>query len=54
MVIDERSQKKSFISISDWLGSVENTEEETAGYSPFNTESERDVSTFQSEVLNYN
>ena len=53
MVIDEVRQKQSFVSISDWLGGVETAEEEkeVAGYSPFETDSERDFSTFHSEEL---
>ena len=53
VVIDERPQKQAFISISDWLGGAETAEEEkeAAGYSPFETDSERDFSTFKAEEL---
>ena len=53
VVLDARPKKQAFISISDWLGGAETAEEEkeAAGYSPFETESERDFSTFQAEEL---
>jgi uncharacterized protein with von Willebrand factor type A (vWA) domain len=53
VVIDERPQKQAFVSISDWLGVAETAEEEkeAAGYSPLETDSERDFSTFQAEEL---
>jgi hypothetical protein len=53
VVIDERPQKQAFVSISDWLGGAETAEEEkeAAGYSPFETDSERDFSTIQAEEL---
>ncbi|MBT3213777.1 MAG: VWA domain-containing protein [Deltaproteobacteria bacterium] len=53
VVIDARPQKQAFVSISDWLGGAETAEEEkeAAGYSPFETDSERDFSTFQAEEL---
>tara|TARA_B100000945_G_scaffold320716_1_gene331726 strand:+ start:1485 stop:2681 length:1197 start_codon:yes stop_codon:yes gene_type:complete len=46
-------KNQSFISISDWLSDVDCVEEEkkTAGYSPFETESERDFSTFKADEL---
>ncbi|SVC79204.1 uncharacterized protein METZ01_LOCUS332058, partial [marine metagenome] len=52
-VVDERPKKQAFVSISDWLGGAETAEEkkEAAGYSPFETESERDFSTFQADEL---
>ena len=53
VVVDERKQKQTFDSISDWLKGVENIEEEkeASGYSPFENESERDFSTFQGDEL---
>ena len=53
VVIEERPKKQTFVSISDWLGGAETAEEEkeAAGYSPFETDSERDFSTFQAEEL---
>jgi uncharacterized protein with von Willebrand factor type A (vWA) domain len=53
VVIDERPQKQAFVSISDWLGGAETAEEEkeAAGYSPFETDSERDFSTIQAVEL---
>jgi len=52
-LVDKKSQKQVFVSISDWLGGAETAEEEkeAAGYSPFETNSERDFSTFQAEEL---
>ena len=53
VLVDARPQKQAFVSISDWLGGAETAEEEkeAAGYSPFETDSERDFSTFQAEEL---
>tara|TARA_Y100000590_G_scaffold442778_1_gene571332 strand:+ start:373 stop:1569 length:1197 start_codon:yes stop_codon:yes gene_type:complete len=54
IIKDENTPKnKSFISVSDWLSGFDSAEEEkeTAGYSPFETESERDFSTFQADEL---
>ena len=49
----KKSKNQVFVSISDWLGGAESSEEEkeAAGYSPFETNSERDFSTFQAEEL---
>ncbi|MBC8259943.1 MAG: VWA domain-containing protein [SAR324 cluster bacterium] len=53
VVIDARPHKQTFVSINDWLGGAEKAEveKEAAGYSPFETEDERDFSTFQAEEL---
>ena len=53
VVVDARPKKESFMSIGDWLGGTETAEEdkEAAGYSPFETESERDFSSFRAEEL---
>ena len=53
VVVDERPKKESFISIGDWLGDTETAgdDKETAGYSPFETDSERDFSSFRAEEL---
>ncbi|MDP7621757.1 MAG: VWA domain-containing protein, partial [SAR324 cluster bacterium] len=53
VLVDARPQKQAFVSISDWLGGAEVAEEEkeAAGYSPFETDSERDFSTFRAEEL---
>ena len=52
-VVDERPQKQGFVSLNDWLGINQETTEEkdAAGYSPFQTFSERDFSTFQIEEI---
>ena len=51
--VDTRQKRQSFVSLNDWLGVTETVEEEkeAAGYSPFETDSERDFSTFQAEEL---
>ena len=53
VVVDSRPPKTEFVSISDWLGGGVTAEEEkeAAGYSPFETESERDFRSFQAEEL---
>ena len=54
IIIVEHTQKnQSFVTISDWLSNVDSAEEEkeAAGYSPFETKSERDFSTFQADEL---
>jgi uncharacterized protein with von Willebrand factor type A (vWA) domain len=53
VVVDARLNKESFMSIGDWLGGTETAEEdkEAAGYSPFETDSERDFSSFRAEEL---
>ena len=53
VVVDARLNKESFMSIGDWLGGTETVEEdkEAAGYSPFETDSERDFSSFRAEEL---
>ena len=53
VVVDASPKKESFMSIGDWLGGTETAEEdkEAAGYSPFETESERDFSSFRAEEL---
>ena len=52
-VVEHSPKTQSFVSISDWLSNVDSAEEEkeAAGYSPFETESERDFSTFQADEL---
>ena len=51
--VGTQQRKQSFVSLNDWLGVTETVEEEkeAAGYSPFETYSERDFSTFQAEEL---
>lgn len=50
--LDERPQKKGFVSINDWLGDNRPTEEsEAAGYSPFETKSEKDFKNFKAEEI---
>ena len=50
--LDERLQKKGFVSINDWLESNRPAEEsEAAGYSPFETKSERDFKNFKAEDI---
>ena len=51
--IEHTTTKKSFVSISDWLSDDDfaKEEKESAGYSPFETSSERDFSTFQADEL---
>jgi hypothetical protein len=51
--VDARPQKESFMSIGDWLGGTETAGEdkEAPGYSPFETDSERDFSSFRAEEL---
>ena len=51
--INEMPQKQSLFSINDWLGNNQETTElkEAAGYSPFQTKSERDFSSFPIEEL---
>ena len=53
ITIEHTPKNQSFVSISDWLSDVDSAEEEkeAAGYSPFETESERDFSTFQADEL---
>jgi len=53
VVVDARLNKESFMSIGDWLGGTETAGEdkEAAGYSPFETDSERDFSSFRAEEL---
>jgi len=53
IAVENTSKNQSFVSISDWLSNVDSAEEEkeAAGYSPFETESERDFSTFQADEL---
>ena len=53
VVVDASPKKESFMSIGDWLGGTETAEEdkEAAGYSPFETDSERDFSSFRAEEL---
>ena len=52
-VVEHSPKTQSFVSISDWLSNVDSAEEEkeAAGYSPFETKSERDFSTFQADEL---
>ena len=51
--IEHTTTKKSFVSISDWLSDDDfaKEEKESAGYSPFETSSERDFSTFHADEL---
>ena len=51
ITVEHTPKNQSFVSISDWLSDVDSAEEEKAGYSPFETESERDFSTFQADEL---
>ena len=53
ITVENTLKNQSFVSISDWLCDVDFTEEEkeSAGYSPYETESERDFSTFQADEL---
>ena len=53
ITVEHTLKNQSFVSISDWLCNVDSAEEEkeAAGYSPFETESERDFSTFQADEL---
>ena len=53
ITVEHTPKNQSFVSISDWLSNVDSAEEEkeAAGYSPFETESERDFSTFQADEL---
>ena len=53
ITVEHTQKNQSFVSISDWLSNVDSAEEEkeAAGYSPFETESERDFSTFQADEL---
>lgn len=50
---DERPHKQGIVSINDWLGGTDSAEEEKeiAGYSPFETKSEQDFSTFQADEI---
>jgi len=51
--VNYTQKKQSLVSVSNWLSNVDSAEEEkeVAGYSPFETESERDFSTFQADEL---
>ena len=53
VLLSAKQKKQSFVSIKDRLVGFETVEEEeeTAGYSPFVTNSERDFSTFQAEEI---
>ena len=53
ITVENTLKNQSFVSISDWLCDVDFTEEEkeSAGYSAYETESERDFSTFQADEL---
>ena len=53
ITVEHTPKNQSFVSISDWLSNVDSAEEEkeAAGYSPFETKSERDFSTFQADEL---
>ena len=53
ITVEHKTKNKSFVSISDWLNDFDSAEEEkeSAGYSPFETESERDFSSFQADDL---
>ena len=53
ITIENKPKSQSFVSISDWLNDDDFAEEEknSAGYSPFETESERDFSTFKADEL---
>ena len=48
--LDGRSLKKGFLSINDWFDNP-NEVSEAAGYSPFETKSERDFTTFKADEL---
>ena len=51
--VEHTPKTQSCISINDWLSGYDSATEkkESAGYSPFETESERDFSTFQANEL---
>ena len=51
--IEHITKNKSFVSISDWLSDDDSAKEEkeSAGYSPFESTSERDFRTFQADEL---
>ena len=53
ITVDKPPKNQSFVSISDWLSDEDSADEEkeAAGYSPFETEAERDFSTFQADEL---
>ena len=53
ITVEHTQKNQSFVTISDWLSNVDSAEEEkeAAGYSPFETKSERDFSTFQADEL---
>ena len=53
ITVEHTQKNQSFVTISDWLSNVDSAEEEneSAGYSPFKTKSERDFSTFQENEL---
>ena len=53
ITVEHALKNQSFVSISDWLSDVDSAEQEkeSAGYSPFVSESERDFSTFQADEL---
>ena len=53
LTIENTTKNKSFVSISDWLSDDDSAKEEkeSAGYSPFETSSERDFSTFQADEI---
>ncbi len=51
--VEHKPKNQSFVSINDWLSQDDyaTEEKESAGYSPFETKSERDFSTFQADEL---
>ncbi len=51
--VEHTPKNQSFVSINDWLSQDDYAieEKESAGYSPFETKSERDFSTFQADEL---
>ena len=53
ITVEHTTKNQSFVSISDWLNDADPAEEEkeSAGYSPFETQSERDFSSFQADEL---
>ena len=53
VTIENTTKNKSFVSINDWLSDDDSAKEEkeSAGYSPFESTSERDFSTFQADEL---
>jgi len=51
-LLDEKTNGNSIVSINDWMNKDQSKEEkETAGYSPFETKSERNFASFKAEEL---